>query len=381
MEGLGAVFTVVSVVVLGTAATLYILKERYFASANFLSHKAAIASVVTEHNDIAFHVSEIRGRGSCALGASSTGSQARMVARIKRADQSVCRGTAAHSISVLRWLLVTVVAGAGAAILIGSGVAAADTGEPVGSSAPGSDASSQPSASAATSSTEASGPGRRVHRGAALGAVSAASVAIVPHPAPAERRSSVDSRAAAGQPRTDPTAVVAAAPAPVRKAERAFAPYVGGGSDVEAPAPAESVIVGPGAASTAIASEPGVPPSKPVASALAPLECDWCVRQRVTIDQAIVGVTSVIERVLDSVTQWLAGLPAGLFRDVLEGAVLLVRRVLGQSGLPQCCPWGDSRPEGSGPCGPCSNDSTALSAARPTPGQASRAGTAARRTR
>jgi len=311
---------------------------------------------------------------------------------------------------------------AGTAILIGSGVAAADSGEPVGSSALGSDASSQPSASAATSGTEGLGPGRRVNRGAAVGAVSAVSVPTVPHPAaavaelvdagerfpagstassatpdrsavtprgrsttrgvaPAERRPSVDSDSAAGQPRTNPTAVAATAPAPARKAERASAPYVGGGSDVEAPAPAESVIVGPGAASTAIASELGVPPSKPVASALAPLECGWCVRQRVTIDQVIGGVTSVIERVLDSVTQWLSGLPAGLFRDVLEGAVLLVRRVLGQSGLPQCCPWGDSRPEGSGPCGPCSNDSTALSAARPTPGEASRAGTAARRTR
>lgn len=336
-----------------------------------------------------------------------------MVNRIKRADQSVRRGTAAHNISVLRWLLLTVVAGAGAAILIGSGIAAADSGESVGSSAPASDVSSQPSASVPTSGTGgASGPGMRVHRGAAVGAVSAVSAPTVPHPAAAvaefidagerlpagstgssatsdrsavtprgrsttrgvalaERRPSVDSGSAAGQPRTDPIAVAAAAPAP----------YVGGGSAVEAPAPAESVIVGPGAASTAIASEPGVLPSKPVASAVAPLECDRCVRLRAPVDQMIGGVTSVIERVLDSVTQWLSGWPTGPFRDFLEGAVLLVRRALGQSGLPQCCPWGSNRPEGSGLCGPCNDDSTALSAARPTAGEAPRARAAARRTR
>jgi len=104
MEGLGAVFIVVFVVVVGTVAALHILKERYFASADLLAHKAAIASVANG-------ISEIRGRGSLALGAPSTGSQARMVTRIKRADQSVRRGTAAHSSSVLRWLSLTVFAG------------------------------------------------------------------------------------------------------------------------------------------------------------------------------------------------------------------------------------------------------------------------------
>lgn len=56
----------------------YVLKERYFASEEFLAHKAQIASVVAEHNDIANYVSEIRSRGSFALGASSTGAQSHL---------------------------------------------------------------------------------------------------------------------------------------------------------------------------------------------------------------------------------------------------------------------------------------------------------------
>ena len=50
----------------------YILKERYFASDEFLAHKDRIASVVAEHNEVADYVSEIRSRGSLRLGASST---------------------------------------------------------------------------------------------------------------------------------------------------------------------------------------------------------------------------------------------------------------------------------------------------------------------
>lgn len=57
---------------------LYILKERYFASEEFLAHKARIASVVAEHNDIARYVSEIRSRGSFSVGASSTGAQSHL---------------------------------------------------------------------------------------------------------------------------------------------------------------------------------------------------------------------------------------------------------------------------------------------------------------
>jgi hypothetical protein len=58
--------------------TRYILKERYFASEGFLAHKNAIASFVAEHNELANYISEIRGRGSFELGASSTGSQAHL---------------------------------------------------------------------------------------------------------------------------------------------------------------------------------------------------------------------------------------------------------------------------------------------------------------
>ena len=56
----------------------YILKERYFASEEFLAHKNEIASFVAEHNELAHYISEIRSRGSFELGASSTGSQAHL---------------------------------------------------------------------------------------------------------------------------------------------------------------------------------------------------------------------------------------------------------------------------------------------------------------
>jgi len=73
-----------TIIVLGLVAwgltllTRYIRKERYFASEEFLAHKAKIASVVAEHNDVAQHVAEIRSQGSFALGASSTGNQAHL---------------------------------------------------------------------------------------------------------------------------------------------------------------------------------------------------------------------------------------------------------------------------------------------------------------
>jgi 5-methylcytosine-specific restriction endonuclease McrA len=56
----------------------YILKERYFASEEFLAHKDRIASVVAEHNEVAKYVSEIRSRGTFTLGASSTGTQSHL---------------------------------------------------------------------------------------------------------------------------------------------------------------------------------------------------------------------------------------------------------------------------------------------------------------
>lgn len=78
MEGF-ATFIVVALVVVGVACvTLYILKERYFASEDFLAHKKAIASVVAEHNAISGYVAEIRGRGTFELGASGAGAQSHL---------------------------------------------------------------------------------------------------------------------------------------------------------------------------------------------------------------------------------------------------------------------------------------------------------------
>ncbi|ETB42026.1 HNH nuclease, partial [Mycobacterium avium subsp. paratuberculosis 11-1786] len=74
----------VTIVLIGLAAIvlyrviLYILKERYFASEEFLAHKKKIASVVAEHNEVADYVSEIRSGGSFRLGASSAGAQAHL---------------------------------------------------------------------------------------------------------------------------------------------------------------------------------------------------------------------------------------------------------------------------------------------------------------
>lgn len=56
----------------------YILKERYFASEEFLAHKNQIASFVDEHNELAHYISEIRSGGSFELGQSYTGSQAHL---------------------------------------------------------------------------------------------------------------------------------------------------------------------------------------------------------------------------------------------------------------------------------------------------------------
>ncbi|GER23270.1 hypothetical protein NCCP1664_17660 [Zafaria cholistanensis] len=55
-----------------------IRKERYFASEEFLKHKAEIASIVAEHNEVADYTSEIRSRGTFQLGSSSTGAHAHL---------------------------------------------------------------------------------------------------------------------------------------------------------------------------------------------------------------------------------------------------------------------------------------------------------------
>ncbi|RMI28202.1 HNH endonuclease [Nocardia stercoris] len=52
--------------------------RQYFASEEFLAHKAAIASFVTDHNELARYVAEIRSRGTFTLGGSSSGAQAHL---------------------------------------------------------------------------------------------------------------------------------------------------------------------------------------------------------------------------------------------------------------------------------------------------------------
>lgn len=55
-----------------------IRKNRYFASEEFVAHKAALAEVVAEHNDIAEYVEELHANGSFEIGSSSTGSHAHL---------------------------------------------------------------------------------------------------------------------------------------------------------------------------------------------------------------------------------------------------------------------------------------------------------------
>lgn len=62
----------------GVRLIRYIRKERYFASEEFAAHKAEIASVVAEHNEIAQYTAEIRAGGSFQVGASSTGAYAHL---------------------------------------------------------------------------------------------------------------------------------------------------------------------------------------------------------------------------------------------------------------------------------------------------------------
>lgn len=56
----------------------YIRKIRYFSSEAFLSHKAELAAIVAEHNEIAGYIAEMRGSESFAIGASATGSHSRL---------------------------------------------------------------------------------------------------------------------------------------------------------------------------------------------------------------------------------------------------------------------------------------------------------------
>lgn len=69
---------VLAVVAVGSIATIFIFKERYFAGEEFQAHKTRIASVVAEHNDVANYVAEIRAGGSFTVGSSNTGAQAHL---------------------------------------------------------------------------------------------------------------------------------------------------------------------------------------------------------------------------------------------------------------------------------------------------------------
>lgn len=73
-----AVGAVIALAIYVPKLVRHIQKNRYFASEPFLAHKAAIASVVAEHNVVVAYVSEIRQKGSFEIGASATGSQAHL---------------------------------------------------------------------------------------------------------------------------------------------------------------------------------------------------------------------------------------------------------------------------------------------------------------
>lgn len=76
--------TFITVIIIVIAAGIlyrvirYIRKERYFNSEEFLAHKARLASVVVEHNEVARYASEIRHAGSFWIGGSTSGSQAHL---------------------------------------------------------------------------------------------------------------------------------------------------------------------------------------------------------------------------------------------------------------------------------------------------------------
>jgi hypothetical protein len=80
----------------------HVRMQRYFASEEFLAHKAAIAEVVAEHNEIASYTAEIRANGSFELGASATGAYAHLATfentsrHAYRRDRNVADYASAH---------------------------------------------------------------------------------------------------------------------------------------------------------------------------------------------------------------------------------------------------------------------------------------------
>ena len=125
-----------------------------------------------------------------------------------------------------------------------------------------------------------------------------------------------------------------ATPVAPRNAVGAAAPSVG--ADAVVKAASAVVAVDPGA---------GVSSAATVASAVGQnsTSCDSCAPPRWSPGQVIGHLDVAIERVLDSATHWLSTLPANPITDFLQGALLLVRRILvptggavGSSGSPAC---------------------------------------------
>jgi HNH endonuclease len=80
MDGFVTLVAVVFAVWILIRIVRHIRKERYFASEEFLAHRAEIASVVAEHNEVGQYTSEIRATGSFQVGTSSSGAQAHLAA-------------------------------------------------------------------------------------------------------------------------------------------------------------------------------------------------------------------------------------------------------------------------------------------------------------
>lgn len=68
-----------------------IRKNRYFASEEFLAHKSALESVISEHNAISNYASEMRDSGAFDLGLSSTGRDAHLATFVNTSEHNYRR--------------------------------------------------------------------------------------------------------------------------------------------------------------------------------------------------------------------------------------------------------------------------------------------------
>ena len=127
-----------------------------------------------------------------------------------------------------------------------------------------------------------------------------------------------------------------ATPVAPRNAVGAAAPSVGADAVVKASVPAGSVTGVPSAASAVVAIDPSAGVSSPpTASAVgqASASCASCRLPLWSPGQVIGQLDMAIERVLDSTTHWLSTLPASPISDFVQGALLLVRRMLVPTGV------------------------------------------------